>query len=207
MQHEIIKHTSNQYNRQMVHLPLNWHLYTRRHTHPHHKTCVWVDSSPRAIIEKSNFANIFFFLLRSKVRVFLSGLFYMFKNSSEISSSKNFSGKNCKITAHLWILNKKKINNSHLYSEKKTRKSDRKCLMVNLRNMISYKQKLLSPVQLKRLSEHKYTYTSVSLLDPILQPWWCFLVSKVPIWLAPNLITIIGLVINIVTTLILILWV
>lgn len=70
--------------------------------------------------------------------------------------------------------------------------------------MYFYKQKLLSNAQLKKLSEHKYQCLNVSLLDPILQHWWCFLVSKTPLWLAPNLITIVGLVINILTTLILI---
>ncbi|XP_055383419.1 cholinephosphotransferase 1 isoform X4 [Condylostylus longicornis] len=68
------------------------------------------------------------------------------------------------------------------------------------------KQRILSPAQLKRLSEHKYSCTSVSLLDPFLQPWWCWLVSKTPLWLAPNLITIVGLIVNIVTTIILILY-
>ncbi|KAL6445825.1 hypothetical protein ACFW04_000918 [Cataglyphis niger] len=67
-----------------------------------------------------------------------------------------------------------------------------------------YKEKLLSPGQLKRLSEHKYSCTSKSLLDGLLQPWWDWLVSKVPLWLAPNLITVLGLIVNIVTTLILV---
>ncbi|CAG5076731.1 Similar to chpt1: Cholinephosphotransferase 1 (Danio rerio) [Cotesia congregata] len=67
-----------------------------------------------------------------------------------------------------------------------------------------YKEKILSPGQLKRLSEHKYSCSSASLLDSYLQPWWDWLVSKVPLWLAPNLITIVGLVINIATTLILV---
>ncbi|XP_076650653.1 choline/ethanolaminephosphotransferase 1 bbc isoform X4 [Halictus rubicundus] len=67
-----------------------------------------------------------------------------------------------------------------------------------------YKEKLLSPGQLKRLSEHKYSCTTNSLLDGVLQPWWNWLVSKVPLWLAPNLITILGLIVNIVTTLILV---
>ncbi|XP_062711257.1 cholinephosphotransferase 1 isoform X6 [Aedes albopictus] len=70
--------------------------------------------------------------------------------------------------------------------------------------MYFYKQKLLQPTQLKKLGDHKYSCSNVSLLDPFLQPWWCWLVSKVPLWLAPNLITIVGLIINIVTTLILI---
>ncbi|XP_018407550.1 PREDICTED: cholinephosphotransferase 1 [Cyphomyrmex costatus] len=67
-----------------------------------------------------------------------------------------------------------------------------------------YKDRLLSSGQLKRLSEHKYSCTSNSLLDGLLQPWWDWLVSKVPLWLAPNLITVLGLIVNIVTTLILI---
>ncbi|CAG9792249.1 unnamed protein product [Diatraea saccharalis] len=67
-----------------------------------------------------------------------------------------------------------------------------------------YKERILNAAQLKRLSEHKYSCTSASLLDPWLQPWWCWLVSKTPLWLAPNLITILGLIINIVTTLILV---
>lgn len=76
--------------------------------------------------------------------------------------------------------------------------------MVNIRKIFSYKHKLLSAAQLKRLSEHKYSCTNISLLDPALQPWWGFLVSKTPLWLAPNLITTVGLIINILTTLILI---
>ncbi|XP_028167310.1 cholinephosphotransferase 1 isoform X4 [Ostrinia furnacalis] len=67
-----------------------------------------------------------------------------------------------------------------------------------------YKERILNAAQLKRLSEHKYSCVSASLLDAWLQPWWCWLVSKTPLWLAPNLITILGLIVNIVTTLILV---
>ncbi|XP_018572667.1 cholinephosphotransferase 1 isoform X3 [Anoplophora glabripennis] len=67
-----------------------------------------------------------------------------------------------------------------------------------------YKQRLLSDAQLKRLSEHQYSCQSCSILDTFLQSYWNWLVSKVPIWLAPNLITILGLVINIITALILV---
>lgn len=67
-----------------------------------------------------------------------------------------------------------------------------------------YKQKLLSNGQLKRLSEHKYSCSTNSFFDTVLQPWWTWLVGKVPLWLAPNLITILGLLINIITTLILV---
>lgn len=66
-----------------------------------------------------------------------------------------------------------------------------------------YRQKLLSEVQLKKLGEHEYSCQSHSLLDKILQPYWSWLVLKVPIWLAPNLITVVGLGVNIFTSLLL----
>ncbi|XP_065334048.1 cholinephosphotransferase 1 isoform X2 [Cloeon dipterum] len=65
-------------------------------------------------------------------------------------------------------------------------------------------QRILSPAQLKRLSEHKYSCASESLIDPILQPYWNKLTSFLPLWLAPNLITTAGLIVNILTTLVLV---
>ncbi|KRJ99320.1 cholinephosphotransferase 1 isoform X4 [Drosophila yakuba] len=71
--------------------------------------------------------------------------------------------------------------------------------------LLSYRDKhILSAQQLRKLSEHKYSCFSASLLDPLLQPWWNWLVAQTPLWLAPNLITIVGLILNVVTTLILI---
>lgn len=71
--------------------------------------------------------------------------------------------------------------------------------------MLAYKEdRILTTQQLKKLSEHKYQCNNASLLDPWLQPWWNCLVSKTPLWLAPNLITIVGLIVNVVTTLILV---
>ncbi|CAG9822392.1 unnamed protein product [Phaedon cochleariae] len=67
-----------------------------------------------------------------------------------------------------------------------------------------YRQKILSESQLKKLGEHQYSCQSVSILDTLLQPYWSWLVLKLPIWLAPNLITILGLLINIFTALILV---
>ncbi|XP_054722495.1 cholinephosphotransferase 1-like [Uloborus diversus] len=63
---------------------------------------------------------------------------------------------------------------------------------------------ILSPIQLKRLSDHKYNSSGRTLLDPIVQPFWNWLVLKLPLWLAPNLMTITGLLINILTSVILI---
>lgn len=53
-------------------------------------------------------------------------------------------------------------------------------------------------------SEHKYNCTSNSILDKVLQVWWCWLVSKTPLYIAPNLLTIVGLFVNILTSLVLI---
>uniref|UniRef100_A0ABD2WEG2 diacylglycerol cholinephosphotransferase n=1 Tax=Trichogramma kaykai TaxID=54128 RepID=A0ABD2WEG2_9HYME len=66
------------------------------------------------------------------------------------------------------------------------------------------KDKILSSGQLKRLSEHKYSCSSASFLDSLLQPWWEWLTQKLPLWLAPNLITVLGLLVNVATTLILV---
>ncbi|CAB0039917.1 unnamed protein product [Trichogramma brassicae] len=66
------------------------------------------------------------------------------------------------------------------------------------------KDKILSSGQLKRLSEHKYSCSSASFMDSLLQPWWEWLTRKLPLWLAPNLITVLGLLVNVATTLILV---
>ena len=64
--------------------------------------------------------------------------------------------------------------------------------------------RILSENQLKKLKDHRYSCTSSSLLDPLLQPWWNWLVQCTPLWLAPNLITIVGLIVNILTSLVLV---
>lgn len=62
----------------------------------------------------------------------------------------------------------------------------------------------LSRHQLKRLEDHRYSSSGKSLLEPCIQPFWCWLVGQVPLWMAPNLITIVGLAVNVITTLILV---
>jgi hypothetical protein len=59
---------------------------------------------------------------------------------------------------------------------------------------------ILTKAQLKNLSDHKYSAQGVSCLDHIFQPFWRWLVEQVPMNVAPNLITIIGLIINIITS-------
>ena len=65
---------------------------------------------------------------------------------------------------------------------------------------------VLSEIQLKRLKEHKYKAECVSFMEPIMQPFWRWLVEKIPLWWAPNAITLTGLVINVATACILILY-
>ncbi|XP_048879868.1 choline/ethanolaminephosphotransferase 1-like isoform X2 [Brienomyrus brachyistius] len=62
----------------------------------------------------------------------------------------------------------------------------------------------LSRAQLKRLEEHRYSSAGHSLLEPLMQHYWEWLVGRVPAWVAPNLITIVGLLTNIATTLVLV---
>ncbi|XP_043219574.1 cholinephosphotransferase 1-like isoform X2 [Amphibalanus amphitrite] len=70
--------------------------------------------------------------------------------------------------------------------------------------MLFGRERLLSPTQLQNLDQHKYSCQSDSVLDPYMQPWWNWLVGRCPLWLAPNLITLAGLAVNIATTLILV---
>jgi len=62
---------------------------------------------------------------------------------------------------------------------------------------------VLSIQQLKALSDHKYSSEGISVLEPLLQKFWRWLVELVPLWVAPNLITIFGLIINVATSLLL----
>ena len=63
---------------------------------------------------------------------------------------------------------------------------------------------ILKPQQLVRLTEHKYSSSGATLLDPFMQKFWQWIVTKFPTWVAPNLMTVIGLIINALTTFILI---
>lgn len=63
------------------------------------------------------------------------------------------------------------------------------------------RKKILNHRQLKMLGEHKYYAEDSSLLDPSFQLYWNSVVELMPMWVAPNLITLTGLIINVVTTL------
>ena len=57
---------------------------------------------------------------------------------------------------------------------------------------------------LRRLSAHRYSARGVSALEPLLQPYWGWLVGLVPLSVAPNTLTLTGLIVNAATTLVLI---
>ncbi|CAL8242536.1 unnamed protein product [Merluccius merluccius] len=62
----------------------------------------------------------------------------------------------------------------------------------------------LAGSQLKRLEEHQYSATGRSLLEPPCQVYWNWLVLQVPTWVAPNTLTIVGLLVNILSTMVLV---
>lgn len=64
----------------------------------------------------------------------------------------------------------------------------------------------LSSAQLKRLKEHKYSAQGQSIVEPQMQKFWRWLVEQIPTTWAPNTITSVGLIINIVTTLFLLIF-
>lgn len=66
--------------------------------------------------------------------------------------------------------------------------------------------KVLSFGQLKRLASHKYSAEGVSVLEPYMQHFWRWLVERIPLWWAPNALTLAGLGINGTTTFLLILY-
>lgn len=58
----------------------------------------------------------------------------------------------------------------------------------------------LSQAQLQRLKEHKYSSNGRSLVEFIFQPFWNWIVTLMPLWVAPNLLTISGLIVNMITS-------
>ena len=63
---------------------------------------------------------------------------------------------------------------------------------------------VLTALQLRRLTEHKYSAGGTSLAEPFMQKFWKWLVEQIPLWWAPNAITLAGLLMNAVSTLILV---
>jgi phosphatidylglycerophosphate synthase len=71
-----------------------------------------------------------------------------------------------------------------------------------LENKINAMAPILSAGQLKHLSEHKYASQGVSVMEPYFQVLWCYVVERTPLTIAPNMITIAGLALNVLTSVI-----
>jgi hypothetical protein len=82
-----------------------------------------------------------------------------------------------------------------LYEKHKTKS------IKNVEKCINSMPPILSPTQLDNLKKHAYHSDGTSLLDPLFQPYWKWCVEKLPMNLAPNLITIIGLILNVLSSL------
>lgn len=76
-------------------------------------------------------------------------------------------------------------------------------LETNIRAFIRRLPPILNEKEIRQLKEHKYASEGTTLLDPYMQKFWKWLVELCPLWVAPNLITIVALVINIVTSVVL----
>ena len=59
----------------------------------------------------------------------------------------------------------------------------------------------LSQEALSNLKKYKYQSGEYSFMDNILTPFWNKIVNYLPLWLAPNLVTFIGLLITIISCL------
>ena len=51
----------------------------------------------------------------------------------------------------------------------------------------------ITPQGLENLKNFKYTTTGYSPVDNIMNHWWEFTVKQVPMWFAPNSLTVIGI--------------
>ncbi|XP_048111175.1 choline/ethanolaminephosphotransferase 1b isoform X2 [Alosa alosa] len=94
----------------------------------------------------------------------------------------------------------------HQYPHLQQQGMDASCWLAPsaLRRLVELPSPPLSRHQLKRLEEHRYSSSGRSLLEPIMQRYWEWLVCCMPAWIAPNLITIVGLATNVFTTLVLV---
>jgi hypothetical protein len=76
-------------------------------------------------------------------------------------------------------------------------------LQSNAKEAVRRMPVVLTEQQLRRLKEHKYASEGITLFDPFMQEFWKWLVEFCPLWVAPNLVTIVGLALNIGTSVLL----
>ena len=61
---------------------------------------------------------------------------------------------------------------------------------------------ILTPAQRLKLKDHVYRSEGCSIIEEVvLKHFWNWLVERFPLWLAPNLITLIGFIITVAGTL------
>ncbi|WAR01769.1 CEPT1-like protein [Mya arenaria] len=65
---------------------------------------------------------------------------------------------------------------------------------------------LLTTKQIKSLKEHKYKAEGQSFSEPLMQMYWKWLVEQIPLTWAPNTLTLVGLLMNVISTLFLIIY-
>ncbi|CAF1358398.1 unnamed protein product [Adineta ricciae] len=82
-------------------------------------------------------------------------------------------------------------------------KEKRDKLQNNAKEAVRRMPEVLTEQELKRLKEHKYASEGITLFDPFMQEFWKWLVEFCPLWVAPNLLTIVGLALNIGTSVLL----
>ena len=63
------------------------------------------------------------------------------------------------------------------------------------------KMKYLDDEALTNLKNYKYVSGEYGIMDHVMAPWWNFAVNLLPMWMAPNLVTLIGLCFMIVSLL------
>jgi hypothetical protein len=98
-------------------------------------------------------------------------------------------------------VNKNSTSSCHTYVKQLADNTNR--IHSNAQQVIRQMPVLLSEQQISRLREHCYASEGTTLLDPCMQYFWKWLVNYCPLWVAPNLLTIVGLVINIGTSILL----
>ncbi|XP_066286371.1 choline/ethanolaminephosphotransferase 1-like [Branchiostoma lanceolatum] len=59
---------------------------------------------------------------------------------------------------------------------------------------------VLSEAELKRLKEYKFKAEGASILNYVLKDFWGYLVEQIPTWVAPNVISFLGLAALVITT-------
>ncbi|XP_075249725.1 cholinephosphotransferase 1-like isoform X2 [Convolutriloba macropyga] len=59
-------------------------------------------------------------------------------------------------------------------------------------------KEFLNQKQIENIKKHKYKSEGASILDPMYQKFWVSLVEHVPYWMAPNVLTLLGLMANFV---------